>query len=111
MFANRELAHLQLRKSELLAESDSLREQLIDDWARIQPAVSWVEGGVSLFRRSKPILLAAAPLLGFWLARNGKSRRGWWRTLRVGWRVWRAAAAVWKTSRFIKSEQKRFSFY
>ena len=111
MFANRELAHLQLRKARLLDESDALREQLIDDWARIQPTVSWVEGGVSLVRRSKPILLAAAPLLGFWLARNGKPRRGWWRTLRAGWRVWRTVSAVWKTSRFIRSEQKRFSFY
>ena len=111
MFAGRELAQLQLRKADLLAESDSLREQLIDDWARIRPTVSWVDGGVSLVRRSKPILLAAAPLLGFWLARNGKPRRGWRRTLRVGWRVWRTVAAVWRTSQFIRPQSKNPDFY
>ena len=111
MFAGRELAQLQLRKAELLDESDSLREQLTEDWARIRPTVTWVEGGVSLVRRSKPVLLAAAPLLGFWLARNGKPRRGWWRTLRAGWRVWRTVAAVWKTSQFIRPQPRSHDFY
>lgn len=96
MFANRELTQLNLRKAELLAESDALRGKLLQDWASVQPAISWLDRGIGVVRRSKPLLLAAAPLLGFWLTYKRGSGRGWWRKLLVGWRLWRSAAAVWK---------------
>ncbi len=104
MFATRELTRLQLRKAELLSEGDALRGKLVQEWADIRPAISWVDGTVGLVRRFQPLLLAAAPLLGFWVARRGAPRRGLWRIVRVGWRAWRAAAAVWKTSRFLRTD-------
>jgi hypothetical protein len=97
MFANRELTRLSLRKAELLADSDALRGKLLQDWAKLRPTVAWVEGGMRLTRRIRPLLLVAAPLLGFWLARKGQSGLGgWWRKLLVGWRLWRSVAAVWR---------------
>ena len=96
MFDTQELTQLNSRKAELVAESDTLRRALLQDCAKLRPAVSWVEGGASFIRRTRPFYLAAAPLLGIWAARRGRPLAGWWRKLSLGWRLWRTAAAVWR---------------
>ena len=94
MFGNGELARLTVRKAELLAASEAHRQELLANCARLQPVLAKVETGVRLARRIRPLLLAGAPLLGFWAARRG--RGGAWKKLRVGWQVWLALSAVWK---------------
>ncbi len=97
MFGTRELARLNLRKVELVAQSDATRRELVENWARVQPVVSWVESGTGLIRQIKPVCLIAAPLLGIWAGRKGSSRSGLWSKVRMGWRLWQAVAAAWRS--------------
>lgn len=97
MFKTRELAQLNSRKAELTAESSAMRGTLLEDWARVQPVVAWVENGTSFIRRIGPLYLIAAPLLGIWAGRKGSSHFGLWNKMRVGWRLLQAVATALKT--------------
>ena len=77
MFDTQELTQLNSRKAELVAESDTLRRALLQDWAKLRPAVSWVEGGASFIRRTRPFYLAAAPLLGMRSEEDEEAEKGW----------------------------------
>ena len=103
MFGTRELAQLNSRKAELTAESSAMRGTLLEDWARVQPVVSWVESGISCIGRIAPLYSIALPLLGIWAGRKGSSRLGLWNKIRAGWRLLQAAAAVLKVARVNKS--------
>lgn len=98
MFGNGELARLKLRKAELLAESDALRQSLVSDWVKLKPIAAWIEAGTDIFRRIQPLLMTLAPFLGFWVARRRRVSFGFARILTVGWRVWRAITTMRRTS-------------
>ena len=96
MFGNRELTRLNLRKAELLAESDAIRRGLEANWAQIQSVISWVEFASSFIRQIKPLCLIAAPLLGIWVSRRANSNSGLWSKMRLGWRLWQAVVVAWR---------------
>lgn len=67
---HRELARLHERKRTLIQESDAQREVLAGELEALRESFSWVEKAGSFLRQARPILLAAAPVAGFLLARR-----------------------------------------
>ena len=75
--ASAEVKSVEEQKRELLARSQQCREALMADCGEAVSALAWVPKTVQLVRSISPVLLVAAPLVG-WLARkkmrNGKVR-------------------------------------
>jgi len=91
-----QITRLSLRKAELLAESDAIRQGLRANWVTLRPAISWVDGTMAFIRQVKPLCLVAAPVLGILVARRPKAAWGLAGRLTTGWRLWRAAKAALK---------------
>ena len=75
--ASTEVRSVEEQKRELLARSQRCREALMADCGEAAAALAWVSKTVQVVRSISPVLLVAAPLVG-WLARrkmrNGKAR-------------------------------------
>ena len=68
---------LQEQKRDLIAQCQLHREALVGDCAQVSASLSWVPRTVSVIRSISPLLIVAAPLVG-WFARkklrNGKAK-------------------------------------
>ena len=65
-----ELESLQVRKQELLAQSEANRRVLHAECENLRGAAESVGRGFSFLREARPALFLAAPVLGFLLARK-----------------------------------------
>lgn len=72
MFGDQEIEALERRKLELVERSARQRAQLEADVQKLQPVLSWIETGSRLARQAGPLVIAASPVLGWWLARKEK---------------------------------------
>lgn len=96
MFGTENLTRLSARKTQLVAESDAIRRELQANCAKLQPVVGWVDAGTALVRQLKPVLLVAAPALGFLAVRKAGLFSGLARRMITGWRWWRVVKAALK---------------
>ena len=84
------------RRLQLIADSDRLRQQMAEDFTRLEPLCGWVDRGYSMARSALtawPILAGAARFLG------AKQRRGRVSTITrvLSWyRIGRRAFGFWK---------------
>ncbi len=80
-----ELERLAERRRLLVAQSDALRRQLVENIAGLQRSAAWIDRGYELIRTGRaiwPILAALAGLLlargrGGWFAKAGKLVTSW----------------------------------
>jgi len=93
------------RKRELLARSELYRQSLEAELRNIETATAWVPKTVRIVRAVYPVLMVAAPLLGYAFARkkrrssNGEASapasRGLAATAWAGYRLFRKIKPVW----------------
>ena len=94
-----ELEKLQQRKQSLLIESELHRLTLATDLTALRASTAWVDQGVGLLRQAQPILLAAAPILGFLLAGRGEKKTSLLQRALSFLQISRNVAGVWKSFR------------
>ncbi len=90
-----QIAQLEERRRELVAQSARHRQQLAAELAQLRSAATWVETGFSLARSIRdywPVLAAGAALF------RPRKRGGLLSALGKGWSLWRLArklAGLW----------------
>lgn len=100
-----EMTVLEQRKRELLARSEFYRQSMGADLQNIRSATSWVPVGIKAARAIYPILMTAAPVLGFFFSRrrhrgeNKSNGRGLFAKAFVGYRLFRKVKPVWDSLR------------
>jgi hypothetical protein len=101
MVAGEKIAGLQLRKRELLLESERCRLELQGEWAAFHPLGARVERAKSLVQSSAPLWIMLTPVAGYLAMR--KWRQLWkvsmklglgWRVARFGWSLYQNWAAM-----------------
>ena len=96
-----EVTLLEQRKRELLARSDFYRQSMAADLQNIRSATSWVPVGIKAARAIYPILMTAAPVLGFLFSRKRRraeknsNGRGLFAKAFAGYRLFRKVKPVW----------------
>ena len=99
-----EIANLQERKRELLRRSQSYRESLDSDLQEVKTATAWVPKTIRVLRAAYPVLLVAAPLLGYAFTKKRRQgpvsaepspRRGMLASALAGYRLFRKIKPVW----------------
>jgi hypothetical protein len=91
-----EIKQTQLRKNELIAESDSLRRQWSSAFIQLQGSARWLDTAVILFRTYRPMLQMVTPFTGYLVARKWRLRLRLWKRSR--W-LWKMSRALWRKSR------------
>src|SRR6266853_1408440 len=101
------------RKRELLARSELYRQSLEAEFRNIETATAWVPKTVRMVRAAYPVLMLAAPLLGYAFARkkrrpsNGEapapSSRGIVASAWAGYKLFRRIKPLWDGLRDWKS--------
>jgi len=101
------------RKRELLARGDLYRQSLESEFRNIETATAWVPKTVRMVRAAYPVLMFAAPLLGYTFARkkrrasNGEApappARGLVATAWAGYKLFRRIKPIWDGLRTWKS--------
>jgi len=91
MFAQTQLKELRARKELLLLEAGVERELLTLEAQNVAHALRWVEPLHRGWQHVKPLAWVAAPVVGFYLARQSRSMWRWASRL-VG--VWRSVSGV-----------------
>ena len=85
----------------MLYRSDVHRRIVALEWANVRVSGWWIEAGVSLVRKARPVLMVLAPLVGFWFVRKatGRSAGGpsrLWERLAVGLTIFQRARGLWE---------------
>ncbi|HZW24557.1 MAG TPA: YqjK-like family protein [Gallionella sp.] len=82
---NEQILAVMQRRSELLAQIDTQREQVAQAGARWQAPLALADQGLAVLRfmRSRPVLVACVAALVVW------RRRGAVGVARMGWRAWK----------------------
>jgi len=107
------------RKRELLARSALYRQSLESEFRNIETATAWVPKTLGMVRAAYPVLMVAAPLLGYAFARkkrrspNGEApssnsasaSRGIVATAWAGYKLFRRIKPVWDQLRAWRSER------
>ena len=100
-----EVTPLEQRKRELLARSEFYRQSMAADLQNIRTATAWVPLGIKAARSIYPILMTAAPVLGFLFSRNRRGAeknsngRGLFAKAFMGYRLFRKVKPVWDSFR------------
>src|SRR3954470_15149573 len=98
-----EMTALEQRKRELLARSEFYRQSMGADVEQIRHATAWVPKGIKAARAVYPILMTAAPVLGFFFSRrrhrpeknSNSNGRGLFAKAFAGYRLFRKVKPVW----------------
>ena len=96
-----EVTALEQRKRELLARSEFYRQSMGADLQNIRSATAWVPRGIKAARAIYPILMTAAPVLGFLFSRRrhraekNSNGRGFFAKAFAGYRLFRKVKPVW----------------
>jgi hypothetical protein len=88
MFAESEIVKLLEQKQRLIQESELFRLELAAETVAILQTRYWAG-------RLKTILLTAAPVAGFFLARSWRGERGRWSRTWMVWKNFRRAYSLW----------------
>lgn len=88
MLAESEIVKLLEQKQRLIQESELLRLDLAAETVAIVQNRYWAD-------RLKTILLTAAPVAGFFLARSWRGERTHWSKTWVVWKTFRRAYSLW----------------
>jgi hypothetical protein len=99
------------RKRELLARSELYRQSLESEFRNIETATAWVPKTIGIVRAAYPVLMVAAPLLGYAFARkkrrssNGEAStsRGIIASTWAGYKLFRKFKPVWDQLRSWRS--------
>jgi hypothetical protein len=97
MFTAETLEELEQRKQALVAKSDVHRAMLELQVAQLRPYVEYVDTGVNLFRRARPLWKIGSPLLGLWAARRLTKVAGWVPSAFLGWKIIRKGMSLWRS--------------
>jgi hypothetical protein len=101
MVAGQKIASLQLRKRELLLESERHRLAFQGEWAGFQPVGASIDRARSVLQSTAPLWILVTPLLGYLAMRQW--RQVWkvtmklglgWKVLRFGWSLYQNWAAL-----------------
>jgi hypothetical protein len=96
-----EVRVLEQRKRELIARSQFYRQSMGADLQNIRTATAWVPKGIKAARAIYPILMTAAPVLGFLFSRKrhrgekNSNGRGLFAKAFAGYRLFRKVKPVW----------------
>jgi hypothetical protein len=96
MFATETLDDIRRRKRVLVARSDVHRAMLQLEFVRLRPNLAYLETGANLFKRSRPLWMVAAPVIGLWVARRLKPVVTWLPTAFVVWKTAQKGLALWR---------------
>ena len=105
MLKSQELNQLQARKAQLIAVSDLQRRTLAGSCGELREKLAWIEVGVEVAGRSRPVLALIAPIAGFLLARGWRKGIGFASMLTTTWTVGRQALRLWKNFREGRASQ------
>jgi hypothetical protein len=96
-----QVSPLEQRKRELLARSQLCREGMEAELRNIQTATAWVPKAIKIARSVYPVLMLAAPLLGYGFARKKRfvetapKKLGILSTALAGFQLFRKVKPVW----------------
>jgi hypothetical protein len=79
VFDSEKVRELQLRKQQLLVESELNRRTVLLEADRIGRSFSWVSSGWEMFKVLRPFWVVAAPVAGFSIARKWRQTSNRWR--------------------------------
>jgi hypothetical protein len=98
------------RKQELLARSELCRQSIEAEFRNVETATAWIPRTVRMVRAAYPVLIVAAPLLGYAFTRKKKrseqeapAGRGIAATAWAGYKLFRRMKPVWDGLRMWKS--------
>lgn len=94
MFVDETLDHLELRKRILLAQSDVQRAMLRAECARLRPYLDHVDTATQVVKKTRPIWLAATPVLGLLMSRRWRKVATYLPTAVVVWKAFRKGLAI-----------------
>ena len=93
-----QLTRCQVRKADLLQQSAANRLALVEQARNLQPVVVWVDLGIGVARKARPVLSTLAPLLSLWGARKQESS-GFLGKLAGAVSLGQSLTALWKSWR------------
>src|SRR5262245_13138871 len=96
MLAGQELARLQSRKRELLAEGDRRRRAFQAAYGEVQGLLNRVDSMKRFFQRVTPLLVVSGALAGFLAVRRRENTGTLWSRLQGGWKLGRMAYGLWR---------------
>jgi hypothetical protein len=96
MFATETLDDIQRRKRLLVAQSDVHRAMLQLEFVRLRPYLAYLETGASLYKKSRPLWVFAAPVIGLWATRRLKRGLTWLPTVFVVWKTIQKGLTLWR---------------
>ena len=80
---------LEAQKKLLVVQSDIYRCTLSLQCARIEASMAWVDHTVSFIRSVYPLMILAAPILGFAAVKRRSLLRNLWVKALFGWQLYR----------------------
>ncbi len=89
MFAESEIVKLLEQKQRLIQESELFRLELAAETVALVQTRYWTG-------RLKTILLTAAPVAGFFLARSWRGERNRWSRTWIVWKTFQRAYSLWR---------------
>ncbi len=99
MFIGPQVRELQLRRQELLAESQINRHTLILEWQHLKTSLAWARTSFEVVKSLQPLWVLLAPVAGLVAARKWRSVQGWWHRGTLVWRIASRFLAAWRLLR------------
>jgi hypothetical protein len=96
MFATETLDDVRRRKRALVAQSEVHRAMLQLEFVRLRPYVAYFETGASLYKKSRPLWMVVAPVIGLWATRRLQRGLAWLPTAFVVWKTARKGLTLWR---------------
>jgi len=84
-----ERKNLEAQKKLLVAQSEIYRSTLSLQCARIEASMAWLDRALSFIRSTYPLMMLAAPLLGFAAVKKRSLLRNLWVKGLFGWQLYR----------------------
>ena len=89
MFVIPERKHLEAQKRLLLIQSEIYRCTLSLQYARIEASTAWFDRALRFVRQTYPLIMLAAPILGFAAVKKKSLLRDFWIKGLFGWQLYR----------------------
>jgi len=80
---------LEARKKLLVVQSDIYRSTLSLQFTRIETSAAWLDRTLSFIRSTYPLMMLAAPILGFAAVKKRSLLRNLWVKGLFGWQLYR----------------------